>query len=142
MSILQAIPGGERWIMIQQLAKAGLDANLFRLFKYAKIKGNVFVFTFVHPLALQEFKMKQESIKEKMRICWKDNASRIKRLDISFQNLHAMVIPFKNEQQETKNLNYEYKERATGNFKNSCKDKKLFNAFESIRNTIKGKHEA
>jgi hypothetical protein len=141
MSILNAIPGGERWIMIQQLAKAGLDANLFKLFKYAKVKGNVFVFAFIHPLALQEFNLKKEEIKTKMRICWKDNASRIKRLDISFQNLHAMVIPFKSEQEIPKNFSYEYKERATGNFKNCCKDKKLFNAFESIRNTIKEKNE-
>jgi hypothetical protein len=136
-SLLYAIPGGAKWATMQEMAKYALSPNIHKLFRYAKIKGNVFVFAFTHPLALQEFKLKQEEIKANMRTYWKNNVGKIKALDIKFQNVHAMLLPYKEEQQAQKNLDYEYKERAKGNFTNNCKDKGLHAAFEAVRSAIK-----
>jgi hypothetical protein len=137
-AILLAIPGGERFLTIQELAKQGLNPNMHKLFKYAKIKGNTLVFAFIHPVALQEFNLKQEDIKANMRTYWKNNTDKLKRLNISFQKIHAMVINYKEEIKEQKvEYNYTYEEKATGNFINVCADKKLHNLFEIIKEVIK-----
>ena len=139
-NLLKIIPGGERWVTMQELARFGINSALHKFFRYAKIKGNMFIFVFSHPAALQEFKLSEESVKERMRIYYKERIKLMRALNITFARVHAAYLEPKDTKQESpKNLFF--REKATGDFVINCREGRLKNLFEEIRKTIKDRHE-
>jgi hypothetical protein len=134
---LEGIPGGERWLNIQEVAKAGLRIEESKFFRYAKIKGNLLVYVFSHPLMMQEFKMRKEAIKTKMRIFYKARSVYYKAIGIVFTDIHAMLLMREEEEKKPSHAPLNFAERATGDFAINCTDPKLRKGFEDIRAIIK-----
>jgi len=137
-SLLSIIPGGDRYLLIQEMARFGLRVELHKLFRYAKIKGNLFIFVFNHPAGLQEFKISQNAIREKMRIFWRENAKKIRELDISFSNIHGIVIMEKRTAERGSKQSLKFTENAKGDFTVNAKGS-IGKLFEDIREIIKGR---
>ncbi|MFV0481869.1 MAG: hypothetical protein ACK5LP_07785 [Campylobacteraceae bacterium] len=139
MSFLELIPGGSRWLAIQKIAKAGLDDRLLATyqFKYAKIKGNLLVFCFSHPLVKQEFKLQEEMILNRLRVYWKLHVKTLKLNNITFAHIHAMSIKEKEKIDRLPDALF-YKERSKGEFINKATNPILKGMFEDIRKSIKG----
>jgi hypothetical protein len=135
MNLLKSIPGGEKWLLTQELASSGISVALRKHLRYAKLKGKYLVFVMEHPLALQEFKMQKEAIKEKMRIFYKEKINLFKAHNIVFADIHAVVIMRKESKQEQEK-DYKYMEASNGEFINRAKDKGLHKIFEDIRQSI------
>jgi hypothetical protein len=135
--MLRAIPGGERWLLTQELAMSGISIPLRKHLRYAKVKGKYLVFVFIHPLALQEFKMQKEQIKEKLRIFYKEKLNLLKAHSIIFSDIHAIVIMPKTQEIKQIAIDYTFPEKSKGNFVNRVRDKSLHKLFEDIRENIK-----
>ncbi|MDR0408687.1 MAG: DUF721 domain-containing protein [Campylobacteraceae bacterium] len=135
--LLISIPGGDKWLMTQELAKFTLRLDLHRLFRYAKVKGNTLVFVFSHPAGVQEFNLSKPYILDKMRVFYKDKLETFKILDIKFTQIHSIVIIPHGTNQGTLKQNLDYTEKATGNFRINCANPTLKKNFEDIQEAIK-----
>jgi hypothetical protein len=129
------IPGGERYLAIQELARFGLNLNMQKLFKYAKIKGNLLIFVFSHPAGLQEFRLGEEIVKTRMRMYYKEHLSAMKEHGIVFERIHGAVFFVKDEVKQPQSEKH-FVERATGNFHIGCKGN-LAKLFEEVKTLIR-----
>ena len=112
-----------------------LPKNFTHMVRFLYTKDETLFFVFNHPSAKMEFNYKRSLIK-----------SLLSQIILHFPEcecLHVKDIqcfvtnkPQTEEILESKNSDIFYKERAEGDFKNSCDDSKLRTLFEEIRKAI------
>lgn len=96
------------------------------------------VFYFKHPLHVNEFNMQKDDIKAKMRVIYKrEHLVEI----IFFKDIEAKSKFDMSPKMQNIDISLKYAERSKGAFTNSAKSKKLYDAFEEIREAIKAKNE-
>jgi len=110
--------------------------NLQAGYECAGVHDGVLKITFVSRAHQQEFLHKKEQILKEMRRIYKEKKLHQK---ITFNSVIAIYTskPKSEQTKKSKELELPYRERATGNFENKCKDVKLFNLFEEVKTSIK-----
>ncbi len=117
------------------LLKSLLPNSLSNYIKFLYTKNDTLFFVLTHPSAKMEFNYKHNLIKSLLNQL---ETFHPKCKCINLKNIKAFVTN-RNKKNESffKNSVIFYKERASGEFKNSAKDERLRELFEQIREEIK-----
>jgi len=122
---------------INLLAEA-LSPPLKRSFCYGGVKNEVLILRFDNHVAVAEFGISRDRIKEKMRVIYKDN--NLKSV-IKFREIRAKEISVETREKmkrREKPKSKSYTEKSSGSFDNKIpKDSELYGIIEEIREGIK-----